>query len=178
MSKIGAKPIKIPNGVTITQSGNLFVVQGPKGKIEKSLINVTMEIKEEQLHLTPNNNITKPSMFWGTASSIIRGMIEGVTNGFIKELNIVGVGYKAAVAGKNLNLALGFSHPVNLPIPTGITVETPKPTIIIIKGIDKEQVGQFAALIRSYKMPEPYLGKGILYKDEKIIRKAGKAAGK
>ncbi|ATG97185.1 50S ribosomal protein L6 [Mesoplasma lactucae] len=180
MSRIGNRSLTLPAGVEISVAANNEVtVKGPKGTLIKEFSPlITIDVKDGAVTTTRANEQKHTKQLHGTTNSIIKGMIEGVSNGFSKELQIVGVGYRAQLAGNKLNLSLGFSHPVAYDIPEGITIEVPKPTIVIVKGIDKQLVGQVAADIRSYRRPEPYKGKGVRYADEHIIRKEGKAAGK
>jgi large subunit ribosomal protein L6 len=174
MSRIGKKEIAIPAKTEISFKDGLFAVKGPKGEISRTLkANVEITVGESAITLLPKRNDIATKALWGTYSSHISNMIEGVNNLFSKKLIIEGIGYKADVQGKNVNLALGFSHPVVMPIPEGLTVVHEKGTLTI-SGIDKESVGQFAAEIRALKKPEPYKGKGIRYSDEVIRRKQGK----
>ncbi len=177
MSRIGRAPIPIPSGVTIKpESGQLFV-EGPKGKLSLRLPStISVAIEGQQLKVASANADKSGRMMHGLHRALIANMVQGVATGFSKELEIVGVGYRAQLQGKQLSLSVGFSHPVLVPIPDGITVEAPKPTTVIIKGSDKQQVGQFAANLRHIAPPEPYKGKGIKYAGEVIRRKAGKAA--
>ena len=177
MSRIGRAPIHIPSGVTVTVGAeNLVKVKGPKGELSR-VIHPDMKITVEEGVVT----VTRPSddkmhrSLHGLSRTLINNMVVGVTEGFKKTLEINGVGYRAAKQGKNLNLSLGFSHPVVVEPPAGITLDAPSATSIVVSGIDKEAVGAVAAKIRSYRLPEPYKGKGIKYDDERIIRKAGKA---
>lgn len=178
MSRIGNKVIQVPAGVTVNISETNFVtVKGPKGELEYQY-NEILDIKHEGNEITisrPNNEIFTRKIH-GTTRSLISNMVVGVSEGFKKQLEIRGVGYRAALNGNILNLSLGFSHPIDLEIPEGITVQVPRNTEIIVEGYDKQVVGEFAAKIRSYRKPEPYLGKGIRYVDEYVPRKAGKVA--
>ncbi|AKU80254.1 50S ribosomal protein L6 [Spiroplasma turonicum] len=180
MSRIGNRILPIPNGVEVKVEGNNVVtIKGQKGELKQTfspLIKIIVE--DQQIKTIRENEIKHTKQLHGTTNSILEGMLTGTHTGFVKELSIVGVGYRAALAGNKINLSLGFSHPVEYEIPQGITVEIPKPTEIKIMGINKQLVGQVAADIRAYRKPEPYKGKGVKYKDEKIIRKQGKAAGK
>lgn len=179
MSRIGKKPITIPQGVTVDVNGNTVTVKGSKGSLTRSfepVMKITVdgsEIKVER----PNDEKRNKSLH-GLTRTLINNMVIGVTNGYEKTLEINGVGYKAAKQGKKLNLSLGYSHPVVFDDPEGIETLTPDERTIIIKGIDKEKVGQYAAEIRGMRGPEPYKGKGIKYKDEHIIRKVGKTGKK
>lgn len=179
MSRIGKKPIAIPSGVKIAMTGSTVTVQGPKGTLTRTIpqgVNVTLEADRVTVEL-PSGPAVNPAVH-GLARTLIANMVEGVTNGFTKVLDISGVGYRADVKGTVLNLALGYSHPVDYPLPQGITAEVEKQVKITVRGIDKELVGATAAKIRSFRGPEPYKGKGIRYTDERIIRKAGKTGKK
>lgn len=179
MSRIGKAPITVPSGVDINISGRSISVKGPKGTLSREIPGeITIRQEESTLFVErPNDERTNRAQH-GLVRSLVNNMIIGVTDGFAKELEIVGVGYRAEAQGQNLRLALGFSHPVNVNAPEGITFEVPAQTRVIVKGIDKELVGQVAANIRSIRKPEPYKGKGVRYLDERIIRKAGKAGKK
>ena len=179
MSRIGKAPIAIPSGVDITITGQHVTVKGPKGTLSR-VIPGEIIVRQEDATLfveRPNDERQNRSLH-GLCRTLVSNMVIGVTDGFSKELEIVGVGYRAEAQGTNLRLALGFSHPVNVPAPDGITFEIPVQTRIIIKGIDKELVGQVAANIRSIRKPEPYKGKGVRYAGERILRKAGKTGKK
>lgn len=179
MSRIGKAPISIPSGVDITITGQHVTVKGPKGTLSR-VIPGEIIVRQEDATLfveRPNDERQNRSLH-GLCRTLVSNMVIGVTDGFSKELEIVGVGYRAEAQGANLRLALGFSHPVNVPAPDGITFEIPVQTRIIIKGIDKELVGQVAANIRSIRKPEPYKGKGVRYAGERILRKAGKTGKK
>ena len=179
MSRIGRKPVPVPNGVTVTVNGPAITVKGPKGELSRKL-HPDMQVKVE------NGNVTvdRPSdedrhrALHGLTRSLIANMVEGVTQGYKKQLEITGVGYKAEVKPFGLQLALGFSHPVEYRAPAGIKLSAPQPTAVVIEGADKEKVGQVAAEIRALRKPEPYKGKGVKYQGEQIRRKAGKAGGK
>lgn len=179
MSRIGNKVLDIPSGVTITTDNNLVCVKGPKGELSFQF-NKEMIIKMENGQLTVDrpNETKKFKQLHGTTRALIGNMCTGVVEGYKKELEIVGVGYRAALAGDKLTLSMGFSHPVEMNIPAGLTVEVPANTQIAVSGIDKQLVGEFAANIRAVKPPEPYKGKGIRYKGEFVRRKEGKTAGK
>ena len=178
MSRIGRAPIAVPSTVKVKTEGQMVLVEGPKGKLSWSLPEPIRAKSEGQtLLITRINEERAVKALHGLSRALVANMVNGVTNGFSKEMEIVGVGFKAILQGKQVTFQVGFSHPVVVPIPEGITVEVPKPTIVIVRGIDKQQVGQFAANIRGIYPPEPYKGKGIRYSDEKIIRKAGKAFG-
>lgn len=179
MSRIGRKPITVPSGVEVNIEGNLISVKGPNGQLSYQFNNIiNVDKQENEIIVTRNSDEKEERSLHGTTRANISNMVEGVTKGFTKELEIRGVGYRATLNGKVLNLALGKSHPENVEIPEGLTVEVPKNTIIIIKGSDKQLVGEFAANIRKLRAPEPYLGKGIRYKDERVIIKEGKTAKK
>ncbi len=179
MSRIGKKPVPVPNGVTVTLTGNTISVKGPKGELSRKL-HPDMQIAVEDGIV----NVTRPSdeqnhrALHGLTRSLIANMVEGVTNGYRKQLEITGVGYKAEVKPFGLQLALGYSHPVEYRAPAGIKLTAPQPTAVVIEGADKEKVGQVAAEIRALRKPEPYKGKGVKYQGEQIRRKAGKAGGK
>ncbi len=175
MSRIGNRILIVPEGVTVTTNGNIVTVKGPKGELSTE-INSHITVKEEGNELKLERTSDAYKSFHGTANANIANMIIGVTKGFEKQLETVGVGYRFAVKGKTLVVTAGYSHPVNVEIPEGITVENPSNTEITIKGIDKCLVGEFAANVRKIRKPEPYKGKGIRYKDEHIIRKVGKKA--
>ena len=175
MSRIGKKPVPVPSGVTVNVDGQTVSVKGPKGELQTSLVNlVSVELNDDQVIVKPRNNSKQSRSAWGLCRTLVANLMVGVTEGFSKTLEINGVGYRAAVQGNGLKLNLGYSHDVVYQIPEGIKVETPKPTQIIVSGIDKQQVGQVAAEIREWRKPEPYKGKGIKYADEYIFRKEGK----
>lgn len=169
------KPIDIPSGVEVNIKDRDISVKGSKGALEHKL-HTSVDIKKDDnvLTLIPSEGVSGAIAQAGTASSLLNSMIIGVTEGFEKKLQLVGVGYRAQAQGKTVNLTLGFSHPVNYELPEGVTAETPSQTEIVIKGIDKQRVGQVAADIRAYRPPEPYKGKGVKYADEHIIRKDAK----
>lgn len=178
MSRIGNKVIQVPAGVTVTISPeNYVVVKGPKGQLEFQF-NEILSIHQEnqQIKISRPNDEIFTRKIHGTTRALLSNMVTGVSTGFKKQLEIRGVGYRASLQGSIVNLSLGYSHPINLEIPAGLTVNIPKNTDIIIEGADKQVVGEFAAKIRSYRKPEPYLGKGIRYVDEYVPRKAGKTA--
>ncbi|HWE65501.1 MAG TPA: 50S ribosomal protein L6 [Acidimicrobiales bacterium] len=178
MSRIGRSPIPVPSNVTVTLSGGTVNVKGPQGTLERQLptgISITQE--GDELLVTRPDDERHHRALHGLSRSLVANMVSGVTEGYSKELEIVGVGYRANAKGPGaLELALGFSHPVFVDAPEGITFEVPIPTRIIVKGIDKEMVGQVAANIRKLRKPEPYKGKGVRYAGERVLRKAGKAA--
>ena len=178
MSRIGKKPVVIPDGVKITQEGNFLKIKGPKGELEQQIHpNISIEIVEIELNVTRPNDTKQNKSLHGLSRALVQNMVTGVTDTYKKTLDIVGVGYKAELKGKDLLLNIGYSHPIFLIPPEGVTLETPTPTQIIISGIDKQLVGLVSAKIRSFRKPEPYKGKGIKYSDEHIVRKAGKTAG-
>jgi large subunit ribosomal protein L6 len=175
MSRIGKKPVELPTGVTASVSGQTVEVKGPKGtRSFTANDDVTLTVEDNAVSVTPRGSSKRARQQWGMSRTQVANLVTGVTEGFKKELEINGVGYRAAMAGNVLKLTLGLSHDVNYEIPAGVTVTAPKPTEIIVEGIDQQQVGQVAANIRKYRKPEPYKGKGIKYKDEYIFRKEGK----
>ena len=178
MSRVGRSPIAVPSGVTVTVSGATVNVKGPQGTLERQLPEgITVAQEGDTLVVTRPDDERRHRALHGLSRSLVANMVSGVTEGFAKELEIVGVGYRAAARGPgSLELALGYSHPVQVDAPEGITFEVPVPTRIIVKGIDKEKVGQVAADIRKLRKPEPYKGKGVRYANERVLRKAGKAA--
>jgi large subunit ribosomal protein L6 len=176
MSRIGKKPVDIPSGVKVSAAQGSILVEGPKGKLTFPLpASFKIEVKDNKVAVTRPSDEKQDKATHGLIRSYINNMIIGVTKGYQKDLEISGVGFKAAIQGKILNIQLSYSHPINFNIPDGITIETPKPTQVIIKGIDKAKVGEVAAEIRDYYRPEPYKGKGIKYVGEHVRRKAGKA---
>ena len=177
MSRIGKKPVTVPAGVTVTINGTDVHVKGPKGELERSFSNLlTITQEGDEIHVTRNDETTESNAMQGLTRTLISNMVEGVSQGFEKKLELTGVGYRAQLMGKGLELSLGFSHPVIYNAPENITFEVPDNTHITVKGISKEQVGQVAAEIRAKRPPEPYKGKGIHYEGEHIRRKLGKAA--
>lgn len=175
MSRVANFPVEIPGGVDVNISGAMVSVKGPKGQLEHEIHElVSMNRDDNLLTFAANNESQQARALSGTMRAVINNMVTGVSQGFEKKLTIIGVGYRAAVQGKNLNLTLGFSHPVNYSIPEGITIECPSQTEITVKGADKQQVGQISAEIRAYRPPEPYKGKGVRYTDEHVIRKEAK----
>ena len=178
MSRIGRKPVAIPEGVKVQVTGAKLHVEGPKGKLDLNFHpRMKVSVAEGQVTVARPTNIPGDRSLHGLTRSLIANMVKGVTEEFSKTLEIEGVGFKAQLQGKNLQLLLGFSHPINFTIPEGIKIEVPKPTTVVVKGVDKVLVGQAAANIREFFEPEPYKGKGIRYTGEQIRRKAGKAAG-
>jgi large subunit ribosomal protein L6 len=175
MSRVGKKPVVIPGGVTAKIEGQHVAVKGAKGELNFTAPDaVGLKLEGDEIHVTPLGQDKRSRALWGTARARVQNLVVGVTKGFEKKLEINGVGYKAAVAGKNLQLSLGYSHDVIFPIPAGVTITTPKPTEITVVGVDKQQVGQVAAEIRDFRGPEPYKGKGVKYAGEFIFRKEGK----
>jgi large subunit ribosomal protein L6 len=176
MSRIGKKVIVVPKEVKVALKDNIILVEGPKGKLDFPLSpRITLEIKEGEISVKRLTDIKTDRAMHGLFRALIVNMIKGVTEGYKKELEIIGVGFKAQVVGANLNMSLGFSHPVNFPIPEGIKIETPKPTQLVITGMDKALVGKISTEIRSIYPPEPYKGKGIRFLGEHVKRKVGKA---
>ena len=179
MSRIGNAPIAVPKGVTITTSGRTISAKGPKGNMSFEMPpGITLENTDGTLRFKRENESNKVRALHGLTRSLIANMVEGVTQGYKKQLEITGVGYKAEVKPFGLQLALGYSHPVEYRAPVGIKLTAPQPTVVVIEGSDKEKVGQVAAKIRQLRKPEPYKGKGVKYQGEQIRRKAGKAGGK
>ena len=175
MSRIGKKAVSIPEGVTAVMEDGLVKVKGPKGELSTPMVeDLSYELGDGGLMVTPANKSKQARAFWGMQRTLVQNLVDGVTEGFSKTLEINGVGYRAAVQGKKLNLQLGFSHDVNFDIPEGIDIKTPDQTTVEISGIDKQLVGQVAAEIRRWRKPEPYKGKGIKYRGEYVFRKEGK----
>ena len=175
MSRIGKRPVAVPSGITANVAGQTVKVKGPKGTLEVVLHDdVSVALDGDRIKIDPRNETKRARAQWGTSRTLVANLITGVTKGFEQRLEINGVGYRAAVQGKNLQLALGYSHDVVYPIPEGITIATPKPVEIVISGIDRQKVGQVAAEIREFRPPEPYKGKGVKYANERIFRKEGK----
>ncbi|GMR17827.1 MAG: 50S ribosomal protein L6 [Gammaproteobacteria bacterium] len=175
MSRIANNPVAVPKGVDINLDSGLVKIKGPKGELQHNiheLVGVTRE--QDTLRFAGKDDSVQAKALSGTTRALVNNMVRGVSQGFEKKMTILGVGYRAAVQGKNLNLTLGFSHPVNYPIPEGITIEMPSQTEIIVRGADKQRVGQVAAEIRAYRPPEPYKGKGVRYTDEHVVRKEAK----
>jgi large subunit ribosomal protein L6 len=175
MSRVAKNPIKLPSGVDLKISGSQLSVKGPKGNLEL-LLHPAISFDENDGEYMVKPESQKDLAMAGTFRALVDNMVTGVSTGFQKKLQLVGVGYRAQVQGKNLNLALGFSHPINFATPEGITIETPSQTEIIVSGCDKQKVGQVAAEIRAYRPPEPYKGKGVRYADERVVRKEAKKA--
>jgi large subunit ribosomal protein L6 len=175
VSRIAKNPVTVPTGVEIKLNDSTLSIKGPKGRLE---VNVHPKVKlsheGQVIKVATNDDSSFANALSGTTRALVNNMVLGVTKGFEKRMSIIGVGYRAAVQGKNLNLTLGYSHPVVYPIPEGITIETPSQTEIVVKGADKQMVGQVAADIRAYREPEPYKGKGVRYSDEHVARKEAK----
>ena len=177
MSRIGNSPIPIPEGVEVGIEKQSIEVKGPKGSLDLNVHNlVTAVVADDAIVVKPVNDSKSAISLQGTMRALLNNMVRGVAQGFERKLEIVGVGYRAQLQGKKLNLSLGFSHPVELNIPEGIEIETPSQTEIVVRGVDKQRVGQVAANIRAFRKPEPYKGKGVRYADERIVRKEAKKA--
>jgi large subunit ribosomal protein L6 len=175
MSRIGKKAVTVPGGVTATVNGQEVAVKGPKGELKHVLADaIVAKLDKGRIEVTMREDTKEARAMWGMTRTMVANLMSGVTEGFTKKLEITGVGYRAAVQGSNLQLQLGYSHDVSFPIPKGIQVVCPKPTEIVITGIDKQKVGQVAAEIRQFRPPEPYKGKGVKYAGEYIHRKEGK----
>ncbi|WP_209426405.1 50S ribosomal protein L6 [Pararhodobacter sp. SW119] len=175
MSRIGKKPVELPKGVSATVSGQTIEVKGPKGSRSFTATDdIDIKLEDNVVHVAPRGLSKRARQQWGMSRSMVANLAQGVTDGFKRELELVGVGYRAAMQGKDLKLSLGYSHEVVFDVPAGVTVTTPKPTEIIVEGSDQQLVGQVAANIREWRRPEPYKGKGIRYKGEYIFRKEGK----
>ena len=175
MSRIGKKPVPVPSGITANVEGQTVKIKGPKGALQVVLHDdILVKLDGGQIKVDPRFETKRARSQWGTSRTLIANLIAGVTKGFEQRLEINGVGYRASVQGKNLQIALGYSHDIVYPIPEGITIATPRPVEIVISGMDRQKVGQVAAEIRDYRPPEPYKGKGIKYAGERIFRKEGK----
>ena len=175
MSRIGKKAVAIPGGVTASIEDGTLSVKGPKGTLSMGLSDhISYKVEGDEIQVNPANDTKLARSFWGMHRTLVSNLVEGVTEGFSKTLEISGVGYRAAAKGKTLNLQLGFSHDVDIDIPEGLDVKTPDQTTVIISGMDKQAVGQLAAEIRQWRKPEPYKGKGIKYQGEYVFRKEGK----
>ena len=175
MSRIGKKPVPMPAGVTATTEGKLLAVKGPKGTLSLQMRDeISYVIEGDGITVKPANDTKQARAFWGMQRTLVQNLVTGVSEGFTKTLEITGVGYRAAMQGKNLRLQLGYSHDVNIEVPAELTVATPDATTVVISGSDKQRVGQLAAEIRRWRKPEPYKGKGIKYRGEFIYRKEGK----
>ena len=175
MSRIGKKPVELPTGVTASVSGQTIEIKGSKGaRSFTASDDVTLSVEDNAVVIVPRGKSKRARQQWGMSRTMVANLVTGVTEGFKKELEINGVGYRAQMAGNTLKLSLGYSHDVNFEVPQGVTVTAPKPTEVVVEGIDQQLVGQVAANIREWRRPEPYKGKGIKYKDEYIFRKEGK----
>ena len=175
MSRIGKNPVAIPEGVAVNLAGQMLTAKGRLGTLSLIVSNeVTATIADGVVTIAPNSETKRARAMWGTVRALVNNMVTGVATGFTRNLDINGVGYRAAVQGKQLNLQLGFSHDINFAIPEGITIATPKPTEIVVTGMNKQKVGHVAAEIRGFRPPEPYKGKGVKYVGEYIFRKEGK----
>lgn len=175
MSRIGKKPIPVPDKVTATVDGQHVSVKGPKGELSATLVDeVLVKLEDGVIEVTPRDESKRARSMWGLSRSLVNNLVTGVTDGFTRKLEINGVGYRAQMSGKNLQLQLGLSHDVTYPVPDGIEVKCPKPTEVEISGIEKQRVGQVAAELRGLRPPEPYKGKGVKYAEERIIFKEGK----
>jgi large subunit ribosomal protein L6 len=175
MSRIGKKPVQVPAGITASVDGQKVTAKGPKGELFfVANDEIKLELKDNAVSVTPVNDSKDARSKWGMSRTMIENIFKGVKDGYERKLEINGVGYRAAMQGKNLQLQLGFSHDVVYEAPQGITIAVPKPTEIVVSGINKQQVGQVAAEIREYRGPEPYKGKGVKYAEERIVRKEGK----
>ena len=175
MSRIGKKPVPIPSGVTANVEGQTVKVKGPKGALQVVLPDdVEVKMDAGTVKVDPRNETKRARAMWGTSRTLVSNLVTGVTKGFERKLEITGVGYRGALQGKNLKISLGYSHEVLYAVPEGITIAAPKPTEIVVTGIDKQKVGQVAAEIRAFRPPEPYKGKGVKYAGEYIFRKEGK----
>jgi large subunit ribosomal protein L6 len=175
MSRIGKKVVPVPSGVNASIDGQSVTVKGPKGELSfVALDDIIMKMEDGAISVQPRDQSQKARAAWGMSRTMVSNLVEGVSKGFVRRLEINGVGYRAAVQGQNLQLALGYSHDVVYPIPEGIKIECPRPTEIVITGADRQRVGQVAAEIRDFRLPEPYKGKGVKYAEEHIFRKEGK----
>ena len=175
MSRIGKRPVPMPSGVTATTEGQTLSVKGPKGTLAMQMLeDISYDIQDGAISVQPANETKRARSFWGMHRTLVQNLVTGVTEGFTKTLEITGVGYRAAMQGKNLRLQLGYSHDVNIEVPADLTVATPDATTVVISGSDRQRVGQLAAEIRQWRKPEPYKGKGIKYRGEFIFRKEGK----
>jgi large subunit ribosomal protein L6 len=175
MSRIGKRPVALPSGVSATTEGQTLLVKGPKGTLQLQMRDeIRYDISPEGISVQPANETKQARAFWGMQRTLVQNIVTGVSEGFIKVLEITGVGYRAQAQGRNLRLQLGYSHDVNFPLPEGVDAKTPDQNTVEITGIDKQQVGQVAAEIRRWRKPEPYKGKGIKYRGEYIFRKEGK----
>jgi large subunit ribosomal protein L6 len=177
MSRIGKQPVNIPSGVTVNVEASTVTVKGPKGTLSLSVpSSCKVAVEGSTIVVTRENDLKPVRALHGTTRAHLANMVKGVSVGWTRDLEIIGVGYKAEAKGKSVTMTLGYSHPVEFPVPEGVTVETPEPTKVRVSGIDRQRVGQVASEIRALRSPEPYKGKGIKYSDETIVRKAGKSA--
>ncbi|HXI88281.1 MAG TPA: 50S ribosomal protein L6 [Parvularculaceae bacterium] len=175
MSRIGKKPVSVPKGVTVSVDGRTVKAKGPKGELSFVVNDLCLvSMKDDKVSVEPVDKTKEARAQWGMCRTMISNLMAGVTTPFVKKLELVGVGYRAAMKGSTLSLSLGYSHDVDFPVPAGIKIETPKPTEIVVTGIDKQLVGETAAKIRAWRPPEPYKGKGVKYEGEFIFRKEGK----
>lgn len=175
MSRIGNRPVAVPKGVTITVNGQEVKAKGPKGELSVSLAErIAVKHEDDALVVTPREETNEARALWGLSRTLVQNVVTGVSSGYSQALEISGVGFRAQVQGKTLQLQLGYSHDVSYPIPPGIEIKCEKPTALTVSGIDKQKVGQVAAEIRAYRPPEPYKGKGVKYAEERIFRKEGK----
>lgn len=175
MSRIGQKPVAVPEGVTVELTGRNMMAKGPKGELSMVLVEeVLASMENDQIVVKPRDKTKRARTMWGMQRTLINNLVRGVSEGFVVELEIIGVGYRAAVAGQNLNLQMGYSHDINYQIPEDIEIKCERPTSIAISGLDRQKVGQVAAEIRAFRSPEPYKGKGIRYSNEYVFRKEGK----
>jgi len=175
MSRIGKKAVQIPSGVEANLNDRILTIKGPKGSLDMTFVNeVDAKLEDGAVSITPRGDGKRASSMWGMQRTLVNNLVVGVTEGFTKTLELNGVGYRAQMHGKNINLQLGFSHDILYQVAEGVDVKCPNQTTIIVSGIDKQKVGQVAAEIRSYRKPEPYKGKGVKYQDEYIFRKEGK----
>jgi large subunit ribosomal protein L6 len=175
MSRVGKKPVTLPAGVSANVQGQMISVKGPKGSLSVALHDdVSVKVEADGLTIDPRLETQRARAMWGTYRALLAKAVEGVTKGYERKLEITGVGYRAALQGKTLQLQLGYAHDIAYPIPEGVTITLPKPTEIVLTGIDQQKVGQAAAEIRAFRKPEPYKGKGVKYSDEYIFRKEGK----
>ena len=175
MSRVGRKPIPVPAGVQVSAEAGTVRVKGPKGELQQALPpGITAEVKDGRLHVMRSDDQRQRRALHGLSRSLLANMVQGVTAGFSKPLELVGTGYRAAKSGKKLVLTVGYSHPVEIEPPAGVEIDVPNPSSVVVRGIDKQAVGQLAAVIRDVRPPEPYLGKGIRYAGERVRRKVGK----
>lgn len=175
MSRVARKPVALPKGVEVKQSADVVRVKGPKGELSMTVHSeVEIKVEDDAATVSPRSGSRLAQAMTGTTRALINNMVTGVTDGFERKLELVGVGYRAQTKGKSLDLTLGFSHPVSYAVPEGIAIETPSLTEVLVKGIDKQKVGQVAAEIRAYRPPEPYKGKGVRYADERVVLKEAK----